>query len=178
MLIGLLRHGETLLPGRYCGRTDVLLSEQGHRAMSAVLAGSSWQRVISSPLSRCAHFAQAYAADHGIACALDARWCELDFGEWENSSAAELQARDAQRLGDFWRDPLANPPPGGEHLQSLQARVSAAWEEALTQAREENLLIVTHGGPLRVLLAQQRGLPLGQCLQMDVPLASLRLIEC
>lgn len=174
MRIALLRHGATLLPDRYCGSRDIALSEAGYAAMQTAVADRRWHRIVSSPLQRCAAFAQTLAVRHKLSCVIDERWRELHFGDWEGRSAAELQEQDAAALGRFWRDPLAHPPPNSEPLPALRCRVLGAWRELLESASaEQDVLVVTHGGPIRVLLAESGRLPLQTVPGIDVPLASL-----
>lgn len=167
----LLRHGQTCQPGRYHGLNDVSLSDAGRAQMRAALtdcaAGAT--RIISSPLLRCAEMAQDYAATHNLPIELDPAWVELDFGAWTGRSAAEIMQHEAEHLSAFWHDPLQHAPPGGETLQHAASRIHAAWD-ALPM--DENLLIVTHGGVMRLLFCQLLGLPLTQLWRIDLHYAA------
>ena len=167
-----LRHGETCAAGRYCGRTDVALSARGWQQMRAAVAGRSWERIVSSPATRCLAFARELALAAGRECEIDADLRELDFGRFEGRSAAEILASEPAELAAFWRDPLAHPPPEGEPVPALVARVLRAWER-IRAAPARSTLIVTHGGPLRVLCALRDGRPTDQLLQIEVPHAVL-----
>jgi alpha-ribazole phosphatase len=178
MLVHLLRHGETQGGARYWGEMDVALSSQGWQQMRAAVAGRSWELIVSSPLQRCAAFAEALAKELAAPCHLEADLREMSFGAWEGYSTAELLQRDAERLRLFWSDPSTNTPPGGEPLAELHARVIRVWQR-LSAARESGrILIVTHGGPIRVLRAVQPRTPLSALLSIDVPHATLIGIEC
>lgn len=169
--IELLRHGATVAAGRYCGRSDVVLTADGWLQMWRAVENRRWDRVVSSPLRRCADFAQALAQQLRVACTLDARWQELDFGVWENRLAAEL---DAAMLAAFWRDPDTHAPPQGERLGSLRARVHEARDALLAEMKsDERVLVVTHGGPMRVLLGTP-GASAAALLAIEVPHAALR----
>ena len=50
-------------------------------------------------------------------------------------------------------------PPGGESLEQLASRVRSFVERLRCEHAEETVLLVSHGGPLRVLLATSLGLP-------------------
>lgn len=166
----LLRHGATTMPGCYCGSTDVALSDEGMQAMRARVAGRRWRQIVSSPLARCAVFAATLAQELKVPLLIDARWRELDFGEWEGRHVSEI---DEATLGAFWRDPIAHAPPGAESLHALHARVHAASAQLLADAGHRETLVIAHGGPIRVLLAAARGIPLHRSHEIDVPLASL-----
>ena len=171
--ISLLRHGATRAGNRYCGSTDAALSEQGWAQMRAAVQDRRWTRILSSPLQRCAAFAQCLADELAVPCAEDARLREMHFGDWEGRSAAELMERAPDALRRFWEDPARYPPPGAEPLPELQSRVLALWRELAAADTVESVLLVTHGGPIRVLLAELRGQPLNSALQIEVPHAAL-----
>ena len=174
--IHLLRHGDTEGGPRYCGRTDVALSDIGWRRMWASVEGvAPWRTIVSSPLARCAAFARQLSEQRDIPLSLDERLRELDFGEWEGRTAAELMVSASDALTRFWRDPLAHPPPGGETIQALQARVLAAWREII--GWREPALIISHGGPIRVILAHTSDRPLVNLHKITVPHAVLLPVE-
>jgi len=177
MLAHLLRHGETEGGARYWGRTDVPLSSRGWQQMRTAVTGRSWDLIVSSPLRRCATFAEALAEEIAVPCTLEADLREVSFGDWEGRSAAELSESDAERLRLFWSDPSAHTPPGGESLGDLQARVMAVWHRLAKVADSRRILIVTHGGPIRVFQAAQARMPLSALMSFDVPHAALIRID-
>lgn len=170
--IGLLRHGETEGGMRYRGRLDDRLTEAGWRQMHAALADSpTWDRIISSPLARCAAFARSYAAKHRLALYLDDRLREIDFGNWEGRTAAEIMEMSPEALLDFWQDPWTHGPPGGEPLAQMCDRVLAAWREIVADGRAT--LLIGHGGPMRVILCHVLRLPLARLMHVEVAPAAL-----
>jgi alpha-ribazole phosphatase len=93
---------------------------------------------------------------------------ELHFGDWEGRSAAALMETDAEALGRFWADPNAFTPPNGEPLLHFEARILAALQRLQQRHAGERLLLITHGGVMRLLLARARGLPRQDLLQVNV----------
>lgn len=165
----LLRHGETELGGGLRGSTDDALTDAGWAQLRAAVAdGSRWDRLISSPLQRCARFAEELAAQHGVPLSLEPDLQELHFGAWEGRSTAELMQTSAEDLGRFWRDPYGFTPPEGEPLLAFEARVLGALQRLQARHAGERLLLVTHGGVIRLLLARARGLPRNNLLQVAV----------
>ncbi|HKQ30475.1 MAG TPA: alpha-ribazole phosphatase [Burkholderiales bacterium] len=170
--IDLLRHGETEGDARYCGSTDISLAAAGWDQMWAVVGNDArWETIVSSPLKRCAQFAEALAQRHRLALRIDDRLRELHFGNWEGRSAAEIMQTDAEDLTRFWRNPSQHAPPGGESLTMLQTRVLSAWQDILAECR--TALVVTHGGPIRIILCHLHGTSIDDSLRIDIPHASL-----
>lgn len=165
----LLRHGETELGGGLRGSLDDTLTAVGWTQLRAAVADAGpWDRVVSSPLQRCALFAEELAAQRGVPLELEPALQELHFGDWEGRSTADLMATDAEALGRFWADPYACPPPGGEPLAAFEARVLGAVQRLQARHAGERLLLVSHGGVMRLLLARARGLAPADLLQVAV----------
>jgi alpha-ribazole phosphatase len=168
MQIGLLRHGEVEGGNCFRGHTDDPLTTTGLNQMHvATRDNQHWDRIISSPLARCAAFAGEYAERHSIPQTFDARLMEMNFGTGEGRCAAELMETDTDALSLFWENPLDNTPPDGEPLALFQARVLDAWHDIVTAHAGRRILVVTHGGVIRVLL----------CHVLDQPLAQLQSFE-
>ena len=172
--VDLMRHGETEGGERYRGSTDDVLSPRGWEQMRAAVGEACpWTCIISSPLKRCAKFAAELAQRHALPLELDARLQEIHFGAWEGKTAAELLVSHPEQLARFWNDPLQNPPPGAEPLPHFEARVLAAWNEHLARQAGKQVLIITHGGPIRMIVGHMQGLSWLERLGMNVPHASV-----
>lgn len=167
--LDLLRHGETELGGGLRGSLDDALTANGWTQMrTAVVDGGPWDRIVSSPLQRCARFAAELGEQLNLSVHLDKDLQELHFGAWEGQSAAALMETDAEALGLFWADPYGFTPPQGEPVSDFSARVLAAIARLQAAYAGERILLVSHGGVMRLLLAQARGLPREQLLNVEV----------
>ncbi|WP_432219015.1 alpha-ribazole phosphatase family protein [Pseudomonas kribbensis] len=167
--LDLLRHGETELGGGLRGSLDDALTEKGWAQMrEAVIGQGPWDRLVSSPLQRCARFAEELGAQRDLSVSLDKDLQELHFGAWEGQSAAALMETDAESLGLFWADPYSFTPPQGEAVSDFSARVLAAVMRLHAAHAGERVLLVSHGGVMRLLLARARGLPREQLLNVEV----------
>lgn len=169
LTLDLLRHGETELGGGFRGSLDDCLTATGWQQMrQAVTATESWDGIISSPLQRCAAFATELAQQRCLPLVLQAGLQELHFGTWEGKHARELMDECPDDLGRFWATPYEFTPPGGEPMHLFEQRVLATITDLYRQRAGRHLLLVTHGGVMRLLLARARGLPRAQLLQVEV----------
>jgi broad specificity phosphatase PhoE/ribonuclease HI len=155
----LVRHGETALTaqGRYSGRGDVPLSEQGEaQAMAAAgrVAGISRDvtAVVSSPLQRCTRTAELIAADLGnVTVTVMPELIECDFGDWEGLTFAEVRERWSDEL-DRWLDSTAVAPPGGESFQAVAKRVRGALATLRSAYPSGTVVVVSHVSPIKLIL--------------------------
>ncbi|MFI7803823.1 alpha-ribazole phosphatase [Pseudomonas sp. DD1] len=167
--LDLLRHGETELGGGLRGSLDDALTAKGWAQMrEAVLARGPWDRLVSSPLQRCARFAEELGARLNLPVSLEQDLQELHFGAWEGQSAVQLMETDAEALGLFWADPYSFTPPDGEPVEAFSQRVRAAVLRLHQLYAGQRVLLISHGGVMRLLLAQARGLPREQLLNVEV----------
>lgn len=141
-MIWLLRHGAIrLAPGICYGRLDVV----PEAIVAPALDAPHDAAVITSPSMRCVALAKALGRDFTT----DARLLELDFGEWEGQRWDDIP----RKALDAWAaDPWGFAPPGGESGQALLTRVRGFWEAA-----PRPVVVVSHGGPLRLLRALAEG---------------------
>ncbi|BBP03595.1 hypothetical protein TPL01_11340 [Sulfuriferula plumbiphila] len=175
--IDLIRHGEPVGGRKYRGQTDDPLSEKGWAQMwNAVGDYAQWQRIVTSPLSRCLAFADALAETRGIPVSVEARFQEITFGVWEGQTAAQLTAHHPDLLFDFKCDPLAHRPAGAELLTDFHARVTAGWQAMLDAHSGEHLLVVCHAGVIRMLLASVLGMPAHNAYRIQVGSAAISRI--
>lgn len=173
MPLWLLRHAHTEWngpPRRLQGRTDIGLSEQGHRAAAALGRHIARpDRIVASPARRCRETIEALFGQAVPPVATDTRLWEIDLGQFSGLTEAEA-ARDYPEEWRHWRADAANARPGGgETLAEMQARVVAAIDDLDHAIDGEPLvLVVTHGGPIRVLDCQLSARPLGDFHAMAI----------
>lgn len=137
----------------------------------------NWNRVISSPMARCVDFAREWAQRHELALEVDDRLREMDFGAWEGKTAEQLLRTDGEQLTRFWRNPDRHTPTGGESLATVQARVLLAWRTLTKRCAGERVLMISHGGPIRVILAHVLGMPSRHLLRLELPHAAISRVR-
>ncbi len=168
-MITLLRHGEIKGGKRFRGTTDDPLTPHGFEQMRrATRPPFSCDLVISSPLTRCASFANELSQNTSVPLLIEPRLRELDFGDWEGRTSKEIYETSPKALAKFWHDPQKYPPPNGERLLDFRARVLDAFTQLTQTYRDQHLLLVTHGGVIRILLCQLQNSPLSEILELEV----------
>jgi alpha-ribazole phosphatase len=176
--IDLLRHGEPLGGRRYRGQSDDPLSDKGWLQMrSAVADVNAWDVIYSSPLRRCAEFAEELAAKLAVPIRIDARLKEIGFGSWEGRTAEELRQDDPYCIERFWRDPVKNRPAGAEPVASFHTRVAAAWQAILDSHTGQRVLIVGHAGITRMVVSLVLGSPPEHMFRIQVENAGITRVR-
>ena len=139
--------------GRCYGRLDLPLAEpESVATLVAALSPLRGAAIHTSPLARCRLLAEALAEAWGQpAPKADARLMEMDFGAWEGLLWDDVPRADFDRWAE---DLLGFAPPGGETGAALVTRVTEVWRALAAPA-----VVITHGGPLKVLLALAEGRP-------------------
>lgn len=174
--IDLLRHGDTGQRS-YRGQLDDPLSGLGWSQLRASVEGGRWDAIVSSTLQRCALFAQELAQSRRLPLRLDARLAEYHFGDWQGVPIETLAQAQGDALGRFWADPVGHPPPGAETFAQFRTRLAAALDDIAAHARAQRVLVVTHGGAIRLLRCIAERRDFGDMAGIDVPHASLHTLE-
>ena len=65
------------------------------------------------------------------------------------------------------RDPLGFRAPGGESAREMSARVLHWLDGLIASAPQQAVVVVAHGGPLRVIAGHLLGLPAERWLGLD-----------
>ena len=168
-MITLLRHGEIKGGQRFRGSTDDPLTPKGFDQMRVATSDPlSFDRVISSPLKRCAAFALELTNKTSAPLHIEPRLAEMHFGDWEGRTSKEIYEKTPKALEQFWKNPQKYPPPGGERLLDLRTRVLEAFIELTNDHADQHLLLITHGGVIRILLCHLQQIPLEKILELQV----------
>lgn len=157
--IVLLRHGAHAAGGVCAGRRhDPDLSDEG-RAQAADARGrlgDNFAALVVSPMARAVATASQWTTDPVV----DERLAERDFGDWEGRPWTELWPTVPPDVQRDARAYAAFVPPGAETLDEVATRAVAAVEDVSDRLADgERALVVTHGGPLRLVVARLLGLP-------------------
>lgn len=179
--IDLLRHGETELSHTLRGSTDDALTDSGWQQMHYTVDQSlknhapiqPWDVVFSSPLQRCALFADEIASNLNLELILDRNLQEMHFGDWEALSTQSIYEAQPELLAQFWEKPTQFSPPNAETLQQFHMRINQAIQQIQTYMQHkqfEHVLVVTHGGVIKLLKCLALQQPLDNILKMSAEL--------
>ena len=165
--LDLLRHGETESGGGFRGSLDDALTARGWAQMRTAVEGGRWDLLVSSPLQRCRAFAEELAQRQGSSW----NWktiCANCISALGRALGGRPDGRPQRGARPLLGRSLRLYPPGGEPLSEFEARVLAAQRRLRQRHAGRRVLLVTHGGVIRLLLACARGLPRERLLQVDV----------
>ena len=154
----------------FAGARDLELTPRGVRQTQAVAARPQNEKIdaiYASTLQRAWKTAEAIDAFHRLGVTRLHAWREVDYGDWEGLSEAQIN----EKYADLWARRVADPwnvaPPNGESYQMLWQRLSPAWDALLENHQNQTVAVVGHNGSLRVLL----------CLLLDAPPANARRLQ-
>jgi len=178
--IDLLRHGETELSHTLRGSTDDALTDSGWQKMQQTVdqflknnSPNPWDVVFSSPLQRCALFADEIASNLKLELILDRNLQEMHFGDWEGVSTQEIYEKQPEALAQFWETPTRFSPPNAETMQQFQQRILNALQQiqgSMQQHQFAHAMVVTHGGVIKLLKCLAFNQPLDNILKMSAEL--------
>ncbi len=178
--IDLLRHGETELSHTLRGSTDDALTDSGWQQMQQTVdqflknnSPNPWDIVFSSPLQRCALFADEIASNLKLELILDRNLQEMHFGDWEAVSTQEIYEKQPDVLAQFWETPTRFSPPNAETMQQFQQRILNAMRQiqgSMQHNQFAHAMVVTHGGVIKLLKCLAFNQPLDNILKMSAEL--------
>jgi probable phosphoglycerate mutase len=163
-LFYLVRHGETEwnAENRFCGRTDVPLAEAGRwqaKSLAKRLKPIPFEALYSSPLKRALETARLIAESSGLQPILDARLVELDYGQWEGQTLAEIMKNHPMTFRAWDADPAQVAPPGGESGLQAQERVVSFLDSLAAKYPQGHVLVVFHKTVCRLAICHALGMP-------------------
>ena len=108
---------------------------------------------------------------------VDADLTEQSFGRWQGHGWNQLAATGDPDLADFWQNPAAATPPGGESFASLIERVGGAVGRLTGRFAGRDILAVCHAGTIRAALATALDIPAKSALCFVIEPLSLTRID-
>jgi broad specificity phosphatase PhoE len=158
----LARHGQSdwNAAGRFQGHSDRPLTARGlgqaEKLAEELAADADLTAIYTSPLRRASDTAVAVGARLGLEPVPLEELREVDVGSWAGLTRAEVEERfpDGFRRwldgGEGWED--------GESYTGMSDRVLGALFRVSATHPGESILLVSHGGPIRAILAAAAGM--------------------
>ncbi|MGJ7032270.1 histidine phosphatase family protein [Niabella hirudinis] len=178
----LLRHGETAYNAdgnRYCGRTDIGLTDKGlaqAAKVSEALKGVVVDAVYASPLQRARKTAAIASGNQTVIT--DERLIEADFGLWEGKTKEEFNAEDPTFWAAWIKDPqMARAGGTGETGGEIVNRVNDFFEDLHRRHNGQLVMVVAHNGINRLYLAAKLGMPLSNYRRFDMQNSAVSYFE-
>lgn len=159
----LVRHGQTEWNRveRFRGRIDVPLNATGRAQAEAVanrLASYRIAAIFSSPLTRAMDTAEAIARRTGLVVEKLEGLNDLDFGQWQGLSPQEVAGKFPTEFDSFRTAPIGLRFPGGESLEDVRLRSTAAVNDLVPRYEDAIVVLVSHNVVCRILILALLGL--------------------
>jgi len=158
----LIRHGETdwNKERRFQGWTDLALNDNG--ISQAVALGERFKNtkideIYSSPLNRAMKTAEGISKAIGKEIILNEKFKEINFGEWEGLTASEISKKYGKDFDDFMLKPEGGTFPGEISFDAVTERVKEGLDSILKDKDNMNIVIVSHGGIVRLIIKYLMG---------------------
>jgi alpha-ribazole phosphatase len=180
--VWLIRHGEPAeeARNRCYGSLDIGLSDKGRQQMAKVaqhLNAEPTAAIYTSPSSRALESASIISAIQACPLETIADFQEMNFGAFEGLTYDEI----AGRYPDLYRQWMETSTeirfPNGENFTEMHTRVLRGFEKILAEREGQTVIIVSHGGVNRILIAWALQMP-GPCLfRLAQDYAAMNLIS-
>jgi len=131
--------------------------------------------VFSSPLLRALETARPIALAHDFQVNILNGLREVDFGDWEGLSFDEIKTRYPEECETWLADPWHFTFPRGESVREFKQGVERALDSIL--GFEGNLAVVSHAGPLRVILFSLGCIEASKVFTHTLDHASITVVE-
>jgi len=170
-LVYLVRHPPPDIAANVCyGRSDINVAANFPEELALIrhkLAEIKPAICFTSPSVRCTKLAEAL--NIGVVTK-DKRLMELDFGDWELRPWDTI----SREVFDCWaQDHVNQAPPNGETFKQLHQRATEFMTEVNANSAGAPVVVVTHGGVIRALLAEALGLPLMNVFRIQIDYSSV-----
>jgi len=175
----LIRHGHCDPVGRYIAgrKSGIKLSETGSKQARQLVSRFNEIKVdaiYSSPLERAIETASPLAEQKRLKLNVAEELLEIDYGTWTGKSFEELSSEPLWKLYNTYRGRVRIP--GGEMIPEVVSRMSALMEK-LRRAYQGTVVLVSHGDPIKSVIAHYIGAPLDFIMRLDVQPASISILS-
>ncbi len=178
----LVRHGITEFNSarRFMGYSDVELSATGYRQVERLrdrLVDDKIDAIYSSDLRRALVTAEVISSEHKVDITACPELREINYGNIEGLTFEEIRRLYPEVAESLSNLSLRLKFPGGEDLEGFIERVCKFLDKLKRHTPSQTTLIVSHSGPIRILICRLLGIDLGHWRQIHIDNASLSIVE-
>lgn len=171
----LIRHGETIWnrEGRIQGQTDISLSKKGikeAKTLAERIRDFDIDHVYTSKLKRAIHTSEIALEGTKLSLTKDKGLNERHYGEYEGQTWKEVEEKTSAP-----HTSLIEEIKNGESKQEFTKRVLQTFKRIIVRHKGETILIVSHGGVMRVLIRYLKRLK--EDILNPLPNASISIFE-
>ena len=183
MTLLLARHGQTdwNATRRFQGSSDIGLSERGRaqaEALGRALGARRLAAAYVSPMQRARETAAIALGATAVPVIPVDELRELSLGGWEGRTVDEIRSEEGDPYLAWLRAPHDCPPPGGEPLDRVAARVRSALDRiAAAHGGEDEVLVIAHGGVISVYACDLLGSSFNSLWRLRVDNCSLTVVK-
>jgi alpha-ribazole phosphatase len=176
----LVRHAESRGAGKFVGQQDEPLSTEGRRQLKGLarkLSKFRFQAIFASDLTRAIATARPTARRLKLEVQIRPDLREMHLGRWQGLSWEQIRRREP-RLANRWLKYFAwESIPGAERFPSFKGRVKAELNAIVDANRGRCVLVVTHAGVIRVVLADALGMKDQNIFRLAVDPCGLNVLD-
>lgn len=167
-----VRHGETtwnrkeLMQGWAPAPLTELGREQANQVGDTLVDEYDVDRILSSDLYRTKETTELLLEHVDAPVTFESAWREHDIGMYQGLPADEMFERFPEYgLGEVGPEAAYEKPESGESLVEVRDRVVERWKDLLSECDpDETILIVAHGGPIRLILGHVKELEIAEAI--------------
>jgi broad specificity phosphatase PhoE len=176
----LVRHAASRGAGKFVGQLDEPLSAEGRRQLNELarkLSRFRFHAIFASDLTRAIATARPTARRQKLEIQIRAGLREMHFGRWQGLSWGQIRRREPG-VADRWLKRFASESiPGAERFQRFKQRVKAELRAIVDANRGRCVLVVTHAGVVRVVLADALGMKDENIFRLATDPCGLNVLE-
>lgn len=182
MRLILARHGETVWnrESRIMGQSDIELTERGREQaarLGAALKDEELAALYSSSLTRTRETANEIARFHNLEVIPDDGLMELDAGDLDGLTVAEMMSRHGEFLKKWASGAPSLRVPGGESMADLQGRAWASVKRVVNLHVDGTVVVVSHSLAIQSIVCKALDMSLSNLRRLRMDLASISILS-
>jgi 2,3-bisphosphoglycerate-dependent phosphoglycerate mutase len=146
--------------------------------LGKTLENIEFKKIMVSPMERCQQTAKILnqSSKKPIKPNIESGISECDYGDWSNKKLSALRKK------PLWKNIQERPSvvefPNGEKMSNMLDRMKTTiFENAQKLKNDENLLVVSHGDPIRSFIADSLGIHLDNFQRITIDPCSLSIVR-